>query len=353
MLSLALPFMRASRFDRQSARILERAVYKDQLAELDRDEARGMIAVEEATAARNEISRRLLTTGNVPEAASASARGPRAGIFAVFIIPAVALPVYFAQGNPGMPDVPLAERLANAVRDKDAPAMIAQIERHLEKQPDDVNGWQTLIPAYQSAKRWADAANAYANIIRIVPPDARLLTEHAEMLMMANNGDLPPEGHEALRKALELDPKNPKTRFFEALALKQVGRRGEALARMTALLADAPADAAYRQAVELEIKDLAAVKVPALTDEQIAAGSAMSKEDQATMIAGMINQLEQRLGTTSTDVEGWKRLIRARVVNAEPDKAAAAIKLAKTIFKDQPPVLDELSALAREMGIQQ
>ena len=69
------------------------------------------------------------------------------------------------------------------------------------------------------------------------------------------------------------------------------------------------------------------------------------------MIAGMMDGLEQKLGNNSRDLEGWKRLIRARRVSNEIDKAKISLDLAMNIFKDEPASLDALSDLAKELGI--
>jgi cytochrome c-type biogenesis protein CcmH len=92
-------------------------------------------------------------------------------------------------------------------------------------------------------------------------------------------------------------------------------------------------------------------KAPALSDEQIAAGQSMSTQDQTAMIAGMMDGLEQKLGNNSRDLEGWKRLIRARRISNEIDKAKTSLNLAMNIFKDEPASLDALSDLAKELGI--
>ena len=92
-------------------------------------------------------------------------------------------------------------------------------------------------------------------------------------------------------------------------------------------------------------------KAPALSDDQLKAGEQMSASDQAAMINSMIEGLEQRLGATSTDIEGWKRLIRARTVNKQPDRAKSSLATAETIFKADQKALDELKSLATELGI--
>ena len=54
---VALPFLTRARGERRGDDV---AVYKDQLAEIERDLAAGRIAPEEAEASRIEVSRRLL-----------------------------------------------------------------------------------------------------------------------------------------------------------------------------------------------------------------------------------------------------------------------------------------------------
>ncbi len=70
----------------------DRTVFRDQLAELDRDLARGLIGAKEAEAARNEIARRLIAAAAAPEAKRRSL--PLAAAAAtVLIVPLVAIPL--------------------------------------------------------------------------------------------------------------------------------------------------------------------------------------------------------------------------------------------------------------------
>ena len=70
----------------------DRAVYRDQLAELDRDLARGLIGEREAQAARIEIQRRLLATDTrrAPVAAAARRGGSPRLALAVSVLVAIA-----------------------------------------------------------------------------------------------------------------------------------------------------------------------------------------------------------------------------------------------------------------------
>jgi len=299
----------------------DRAVFRDQLSELDRDVARGAIGTTEAESARNEISRRLLQA--VSATTAPPARSSLAAIFGVLMIPAVALPLYIQRGSPKLPDVPLAARLEDAIQNQDFDAMIAKVERHLAVEPDDVQGWMVLAPAYKRLQRWNDAAGAFANIMRLGKATPETIAAYGEMLVFANEGMVTAEANRAFSEALKLDPKLPKARYFHAVALKQDGKREEARAVFEELLADSPADAPWRAAVETEL-----------------------------MIGGMVDGLEARLKADGGDLEGWQRLIRSRTVLGEMEKAKAALATARQRFKDNPDALAALAGLAKEVGVE-
>ena len=298
----------------------DRAVFRDQLSELDRDMARGVIGVAEANAARNEISRRLLQA--VPRNLKHSS-APWVAALSVLMIPAVALPLYLQRGNPKFPDVPLAARLDGAIENQDFDAMIAKVERHLAGEPVDLQGWTVLAPAYRRLQRWNDAAAAFANIMRLGKATPETIASYGEMLVFANEGMVTAEANRAFSEALKLDPKLPKARYFHGLALKQEGKREEARAMFEQLLTDSPADASWRAALETEL-----------------------------MIGGMVDGLEARLKTDGDDLEGWQRLIRSRIVLGEIDKARAALATARKQFRDKPDAISALAGLAKEVGIE-
>lgn len=309
--ALLVPFVRQSAVAQSPDSDFDRTVYRDQLQELDRDKARGLIGETEAQAARNEISRRLLQVPK-PEAPVA---GNSYALLAVLLVPLIALPVYAKFGNPLMPDVPLQERMKGAIANQDFEALVATVEAHLAEAPNDIEGWKVLAPAYKREQRWNDSAEAYANVLRLAPPTADAISDYGEMLVFANEGMVTAEAESAFAEALKLEATNERAKYYYDMALKQEG------------------------------------KAPALSDEQIAAVQAMPAQDQTAMIAGMMDGLEQKLGKDSRDLEGWKRLIRARRISNEIDKAKISLDLAMNIFKDEPASLDALRGLAKELGI--
>src|SRR3954451_17712464 len=126
---LALSLRRASvaRSRREAAITLHRG----QLAELDQDLADGRVAAAEHANAVLEVQRRLLAAaGGTEDAPRTSSRSPV--LMALALIPIGAFALYVVGGHPGLPAVPLAERVAAAQqRAEQEAALIAQLRRRL------------------------------------------------------------------------------------------------------------------------------------------------------------------------------------------------------------------------------
>ena len=143
------------------------AVYRDQLAEIDRDLARGLLSAEQAEAARAEIGRRILALDDGGNAARGRSREPlAAAVVAILAMPVAALLIYAAIGSPGLPDQPFAERAerrgGNAADDAATMSMqeaLAKLRAHLKAKPDDLTGWLLLarsevgLGRYQRGRR--------------------------------------------------------------------------------------------------------------------------------------------------------------------------------------------------------
>src|SRR5207302_8656692 len=119
------------------------AVYQDQIKEIARDRAAGLIAGAEAEAARIEVSRRLLAAADAMDAmpGEASPGGPLrrrlVAVVALVILPAATASLYVALGSPSVPDAPLAARTQGPPENRSLAGMLAQVETHLEREPAD------------------------------------------------------------------------------------------------------------------------------------------------------------------------------------------------------------------------
>src|SRR5690349_11062054 len=95
----------------------ELAVYRDQLDEIARDRAAGLIGEAEAEAARIEVSRRLIAAAEAPQsqpkpsAAAALWRRRATAVVALLLLPMGAVGLYLALRSPHPPGEPVAARL--------------------------------------------------------------------------------------------------------------------------------------------------------------------------------------------------------------------------------------------------
>ncbi len=356
---LLYPLLRSAK-EAEDCRSGEAEVYRDQLRELDRDLAAGLISAPEAGYARAEIGRRLIAiTKTEKQQAKSPVRGNYrlAQAFIITVLPVVGLCLYLAKGDPGLPSQPLEARLEKP--GSDLAISIVKIEQHLAKNPDDAKGWEVLAPIYFRINRIGDAELAYRNVIRLLGPSAARLGDLGEVLVVKADGIVTAEARSVLQQSRALDATNPRTLFYLALALEQEGKAVEAKTAFEALARQSPADAPWLAAVNEHIvknggqpaasANAAAPGNP--TAEDVAAANALSSGDRRQMIRGMVDSLDAKLKDDPKNFEGWMRLIRSYVVLNERERAVDALKRGLAAFPADGGEGRQLLALAKELGL--
>ncbi|WP_315806319.1 MULTISPECIES: c-type cytochrome biogenesis protein CcmI [unclassified Bradyrhizobium] len=344
----------------RSAAGQEVAVYKDQLAEIERDLSTGLIGKTEAEAARVEIGRRLLAAADQDEAQPAGKSvGMRrtAAVLALVGLPIVALAVYLPLGSPQLPDFPLAARNSQPGGSQPLEALVAQVEQHLQTSPTDARGWSVLAPVLARLGRSDDAIRAYRNAITYGGDKAALRADLGEVLIATAGGVVTADAKTELERAHALDPDEPKANYFLGLAAEQDGRKADAAAIWRAMLAKAPADAPWRSLVTASLGRVgggqppAGVEAPALPAEAMAAAKNMKEGDREAMIRGMVDRLATRLKQNGDDVDGWLRLVRAYMVMGDLDKARSALSDARQAVANDETRLRQLNEGAKTFGL--
>jgi cytochrome c-type biogenesis protein CcmH len=326
------------------------AFYKAQLAEIDRDAERGLIEPAEAETARVEAARRLLAARRRETASTGGGashtRRRLAAVVAIVLIPALSLGLYLEVGNPGLPGMPLAFR-QDGRQDDGMQKAIAQIEAHLALNPEDGAGHEVVGPVYLSMGRYEDAVQSFAAALRILGETPARVENLAEARVAAADGVVTAEARAGFDRALELDPKSLRARFYRGLAAEQDGQAQDAIARYSAMIQDAAPGSPLVQNLSERIVKLGG-KPPETAAGAIAS---LGEKDRDAAIRGMVDQLDRRLGDSSGDVEGWLRLIRAYVVLGDAEKARSALARARTALAGDGPGRERIDALGRELGI--
>lgn len=348
------PLMKSARPAPERGRF-DRAVYRDQLQELERDVTRGLIAGDEAAAARLEIERRLLATA--AQAEPAPARGAGSPVLAVALalaVPAAAAVLYFALGAPGVPDQPFAQRgseraSAAAGGAGELHKAAAALQQRLKANPDNVADWLLLGQTEASLAHWQGSAAAFGEAMRLTKDRPDIAVAYGEALLMEAEGIVTPRARAALAKALAGDPANKAARYYLALGEAQAGDAAAAIAAWQKLAAEEPADSPLRPELKARIADTALsakLPVPQLaapaagpSAEQVANAGAMTPEQREQMIHGMVDQLAAKLAAAPDDLEGWMKLGRAYGVLGERDKAVDAYAHAERLKPDDTRIL--------------
>jgi cytochrome c-type biogenesis protein CcmH len=366
--TVVLPLLRGARPAPERGQF-DRAVYRDQLQELERDVARGLIAAGEAAAARLEIEHRLLAT-EAP-AATAPTRGagsPALAIALTLVVPAAACLLYLALGAPGVPDQPYAQRAAErsraAANGPDAVAKtIVTLKQRLNANPDSAADRLLLARSEAALAHWPESTQAFQQAMRLTKDRPDVAADYGETLVMAAQGIVTPQARELLGKALAGDPANKAARYYLALAEAQAGNAAAAIVGWQALAAAEPAGSELRAELEQRIGDAArtaGMPVPALappaagpSQAQVADATTMTPADREKMIRDMVDGLAAKLAADPGDVEGWVKLGRAYGVLGERDEAVDAYEHADRLQPDDTRILLAEAELLVPRGLPQ
>jgi cytochrome c-type biogenesis protein CcmH len=366
------------------------AVYRDQLAELDNDLARGTVAPDEADRARTEIARRILAADRAQPPARAAA--PPAVSRAVALGLGVALisgagAIYATLGAPGYENMAQADRIArgDAIRlarpsqsqdeaaapplpPVDAPQdyldMVAQLRRLVPTRPDDVQGWQLLARHEAALGNYQAALAAQDHLVALRAGDASTddLVMQIDLMVAAAGGLISPEASDKVNALLARDPENLAARYYVGLLYAQTDRPDIAFRMWRGVAETGAPDAVHVQFARAQVEEAAYLAgidytlpplpgQPGPSSADVAAAADLSDADRAAMIRGMVAQLSDRLATQGGTAAEWARLIGAYGVLGDTVQAQAIWTEAQQVFAADPASMTTLRDAATRAGL--
>ncbi|MGH6931347.1 MAG: c-type cytochrome biogenesis protein CcmI [Dongiaceae bacterium] len=342
-------------------------IYRDQLAEIDRDIARGVLAADQVRSARLEIERRMLAASSDADAnARPSVSASRLAVIIVAIAgPLAALGLYLQLGEPHLPAQPFDSRAAplagsdlpggeSSGGQADMAALAKQLADRMAADPNDPKGWRLLGRAYSTLGQFDKSAEAYANAIAHGADDAATHSARGESLAMLAAGIVTEPALQAFEAAVRIDPMDSRARYYLALAEAQAGRLRTALDLWVELEADGAPDAPWLKTVATRVDQTARdlgldpMSLPGRrrpeissgpTADDMAAAAAMSPEARQVFISGMVDSLAQRMKDNPGDLAGWQKLGRAYAVMGDFPSARTAWARAAELAPDDLEVL--------------
>jgi len=348
---LCLPLLRGTKAVADRGQF-DRAVYRDQLREVERDLARGVLNPAEADSARLEIQRRLLgVVTDTPRQTALAKRDPKLAVGIGVLLICGSAGLYIQLGSPSLPDVPFASR-SNRAGAADAGHVeirtaAARLAEQLRNDPNNAQGWLLYARAESLLSNWQNAIDAYRRAIDLGATAPDVVASYGETQVLAAGGIVPPAARDAFTTALAADPKNDVARYYMALADSQAGNVQQAIDNWLGLAADLPDDAAMRQAIARRISDAAkagGIAAPPLpkgappasgpTEEQMAAVGQLPQAQRSEMIRSMVAQLAARLQSQPDDIEGWLQLGRSYSALQQNEQALDAYEHAARLRPD-------------------
>ncbi|MFQ6548727.1 c-type cytochrome biogenesis protein CcmI [Aestuariibius sp. 2305UL40-4] len=352
------------------------SVYRDQLDEIDRDRARGLISDEEAERIRTEVARRLLAadargTTDQTDAPKGATRAALA--FAALAIAGGGLGLYAVVGDPGRPDLPHEVRLAAAQElrtargnqealEATAPAitppplsedeqdLMRRLREAVAERPDDLQGLTLLVQYESRLGRFAEARMAQQRIIDLKTANGTLdpLDEERlwQLMQQAAGGRISPELEAQITARLTSNAADPAARYYLGLLHAQTGRP-DLTFQLWRPIVETPGTGLYgllaRQGIERAAFEAGVdyAPPPILTDDP----------DQTAAIEGMVAGLADRLATEGGPPSDWARLIRSYGVLGRTDAATAIWQEAQEVFGGNAQAMTELHQAARAAGV--
>lgn len=332
------------------------------------------------------------TQSGMPGAAGADARGGRAGgagklllgAACVLALAAGGLAVYRGQKEEAAAVATVAPPVPSESQAPSVDDVIAKLEKRLQDNPDDAEGWRMLGWSYFQTERYAEAATALKKATKLDPTHAETFSFLGEALVLASDkeGRIPPDARAAFDKAIKLDPKDARARYFRAVAMDLAGQHRRAIDSWFALLKDTPADAPYaddirkvirtvgeKNKIEVEKRlaetqfaapqngmttdgsKVATAGIPGPTSDQMKAAQGLPKGQQEAMIRSMVEGLDAKLRENPGNSDGWIMLMRSRMQLGEPKKAALALADALAAFRNDQGTARKLREAAASIGV--
>lgn len=363
-------------------------VYRDQLREVEKDLARGVVDAADADRVRAEISRRILSADaalqeDVIEEDAKKGAPVAVGLLLAVILVGGSLWIYANLGAPGYGDLALEDRIAMAEEARenrpdqqqaedslppyvapadispDYAALVERLRETVRTRPDDLQGHMLLAQNEANLGNYAGAARAQGKVVELLGDDATAqdYINYADMLVVAAGGYVSPEAEAVLSRALSLEPTNGTARYYIGLMMAQTGRPDTGFRIWDQLLREGPADALWIEPILAQIEDLSRragvnYQIPEIggtsaplrgpSADDIDAAGDLSPSERMEMIQSMVDGLSERLATEGGPAGEWAQLITALGVLGRTGQARAVYENAVEVFADDTRALDLL-----------
>ena len=273
---LVWPFFRRPAATNLSRQQLNSTIYRDQIAELERDRNEGTLGQADYEQAKAELQRRLLEDSQADPGSGAQAAAPSRALPIALggFLPLGAILLYLVLGTPAaLNPQAVASPHQQQFNQADIERMVNDFAAKLEKEPENYQGWMMLARSYKAMGRFPDAVRAYERTGPILESSAELLVDYADALAAVNGFDA--KAMATIERALKLDPKQPQALWLRGSAFFDDKQYAKAVADWDALLKLFPADSEESRVISgniAEARQLGGLKAAPTASAKVSAG---------------------------------------------------------------------------------
>lgn len=235
------------------------AVLRDQLGELEDQRKAGLLDSRVFVEEQAELERRAIEDGSAPAASPVCSPTRKTALAAAvgLSLPALAIAMYAWLGSPAaLKSQQAADAQGNhALSPQQIQSMAAKLAEKLQSNPDDGEGWLMLGRSYTVLGRYPEAAAAFGRATTLLPPNASLLADYADVVAMAQGRRLSGEPEKIIARALSIDPRHVKSLALAGSAAFERGDFAAAIAQWRDILALVPPESQAAQSISNSIAD--------------------------------------------------------------------------------------------------
>jgi len=205
-------------------------IFKDQVAELERDLSVGVVTQEQYETAKHDLERSFLQNANTdvdePVLQIDRVIGRSAAVVIAVLIPILALTLYNMLGakEAGLHPEDARPQVQAEGHEGTLEEQVRKLQDHLQEKPDDAEGWMMLARSYYFLKQYGAAAETFARASALQQDsNAELLADYADALAMANGRNMAGKPYELVKKALAIEPRFQKALWLAGTATYQSG----------------------------------------------------------------------------------------------------------------------------------
>ncbi len=203
--ALFRPFFWKTTVHHASRQHLNAAIYKEELAKLEKEHTEGLIDGVTYEISHAEMRQRLFQDTSEDDGVAVLGSPQKTIIALSIFIPALAVAMYFWLGS--------AQQIADGgikqkVAQQDVEKMVAGLAAKMEQDPSNLKGWAMLARSYKVMDRPKDAEKAYDRAGAYLDSDAQLLADYADVAASNANGNFEGKPQAIINRALKADPNN-------------------------------------------------------------------------------------------------------------------------------------------------